>query len=114
MTLAVLCLAGERRNSDSSPGRTIPGWTIDIELALQSVGGQAESIMPCYGPELIHTMRTVLDEVMTKIPVDQATPSVKAHVAEFILKAAAEGQTTYDSLLTSASTQIQTILSMLS
>lgn len=70
--------------------------------------------MPCYGPELIHTMRTVLDEVMTKIPVDQATPGVKAHVAEFILKAAAEGQTTYDSLLTSASTQIQTILSMLS
>lgn len=70
--------------------------------------------MPCYGPELIHTMRTVLDEVMTKIPMDQATPSVKAHVAEFILKAAAEGHTTYDSLLTSASTQIQTILSMLS
>ena len=70
--------------------------------------------MPCYGPELIHTMRTVLDEVMTKIPLDQATPSVKAHVAEFILKAAAEGQTTYDSLLTSASAQIQTILSMLS
>lgn len=59
-------------------------------------------------------LRTVLDEVMTKIPVDQATPGVKAHVAEFILKAAAEGQTTYDSLLTSASTQIQTILSMLS
>ena len=70
--------------------------------------------MPCYGPELIHTMRTVLDEVMTKVPLDQATPSVKAHVAEFILKAAAEGQTTYDSLLTSASAQIQTILSMLS
>ena len=69
--------------------------------------------MPCYGPELIHTMRTVLDEVMTKIPLDQATPSVKAHVAEFILKAAAEGQTTYDSLLTSASAQIQTILAML-
>jgi hypothetical protein len=70
--------------------------------------------MPSYGPELIQTMRTVLEEVMTKIPVDQATPSVKAHVAEFILKAAAEGQTSYDVLLTSASTQIQTILSMLS
>ena len=47
--------------------------------------------MPIYAPELVQTMRTVLDEVMTKIPVDQATPSVKAHLAEFILKAAAEG-----------------------
>jgi hypothetical protein len=70
--------------------------------------------MPIYAPELIQTMRTVLDEVMTKIPVDQATPGVKAHLAEFILKAAAEGQTSYDALLTSASIQIQTILSMLS
>lgn len=69
--------------------------------------------MPCYGPELIQTMRTVLDEVMTKIPVDQATPGVKAHVAEFILKAAAQGQTNYDGLLASASAQIQAIISML-
>ena len=69
--------------------------------------------MPCYGPELIQTMRTVLDEVMTKIPVDQATPGVKAHVAEFILKAAAEGQTSHDGLLASASAQIQAIISML-
>jgi hypothetical protein len=80
-----------------------------------SVGrASGERIMPSYGPELIQTMRTVLEEVMTKIPVDQATPSVKVHLAEFILKAAAEGQTTYDSLLTSTSSQIQTILSMLS
>jgi hypothetical protein len=70
--------------------------------------------MPSYGPELIQTMRTVLEEVMNKIPVDQATPTVKVHLAEFILKAAAEGQTTYDSLLTATSTQIQTVLSMFS
>jgi hypothetical protein len=70
--------------------------------------------MPCYGPELILTMRAVLEEVMTRIPVEQATSSVKVHMAEFILKAAAEGQTSYDALLTSASSQIQTILSMLS
>jgi hypothetical protein len=35
-------------------------------------------------------------------------------MAECILKAAAEGQTSYDGLLASASSQIQTILSMLS
>ena len=69
--------------------------------------------MASYGPELIQIMRAVLDEVMTKIPVDQATPGIKAHMAEVILKAAAEGQTSYDGLLASASDQIQTILSML-
>ena len=67
--------------------------------------------MPSYGPELIQTMRMVLDEVMTKIPVEQATPGIKAQMAEFILKAAADGQTTYDGLLASASDQIQMVLS---
>src|SRR5215813_2135865 len=57
-----------------------------------------ECIMASYGPELIQTMRAVLDEVMTKIPVDQVTPGLKAHMAQVILKAAAEGQTSYDGL----------------
>jgi hypothetical protein len=69
--------------------------------------------MPSYSPELIQTMRAALDEVMTKIPVDQATAATKAYMAEFILKAAAEGQTSYDGLLAAASDQIQTIVSML-
>src|SRR5438105_2078574 len=34
-------------------------------------------------------MRAALDEVMTKIPLEQATPGIKAAVAECILKAAA-------------------------
>jgi hypothetical protein len=69
--------------------------------------------MPSYSPELIQTMRATLDEVMTRIPADQVTPGIKAHMAEFILKAAAEGQTSYEGLLAAASDQIQTILSML-
>ena len=69
--------------------------------------------MPRYSPELIQIMRAALDEVMTKIPVDRVTPGLKAHMAEVILTAAAEGQTSYEALLTSASNQIQTILSML-
>jgi hypothetical protein len=69
--------------------------------------------MPSYNPELIQTMRAALDDVMTRIPIDQATPAIKAHMAEFILKAAAEGQTSYDALLSAASDQIQTIVSML-
>jgi hypothetical protein len=69
--------------------------------------------MPSYSPELIQIMRAALDEVMTKIPVEHATPGIKAHMAELILKAAAEGQTSYDGLLAAASDQIQTILSVL-
>ena len=70
--------------------------------------------MTSYSPELIQIMRAVLDEVMTRIPAAQATTSAKAHMAEFILKAAAQGQTSYDGLLAAASEQVQTILSMLS
>lgn len=69
--------------------------------------------MPSYSPELVQTMRAALDEVMTKIPSEQATPGVKAYLAECILKAAAEGQTSYEGLIAAASDQIQTILSML-
>jgi hypothetical protein len=63
-------------------------------------GSQA---MPSYSPELIQTMRAALDEVMTKIPVEQATPGIKAALAECILKAAADGQTKYDGLIAAAS-----------
>jgi hypothetical protein len=69
--------------------------------------------MPSYSPELVQTMRAALDEVMTKIPVEQATPGVKACMAQFILKAAAQGQTNYDDLLNAASAQVQLILPQL-
>jgi hypothetical protein len=55
-------------------------------------------------------MRVALDDVMTQIPLEQATPSIKAHMAEIILKAAAAGETTYDGLLTAASQQIHAVL----
>ena len=69
--------------------------------------------MPSFSPELVATMRAALDDVMTKIPLDQATPALKARMAEVILKAAADGQTTYDGFLSAASNQIQTMLSLL-
>jgi hypothetical protein len=70
--------------------------------------------MPNFSPEVIRSMRAALDEVMTQIPFEQATPSVKAALAEYILKAAARGQTSYEDLIAAAAGQIQTILSMLS
>jgi hypothetical protein len=69
--------------------------------------------MASFSPELIQIMRAALEAVMARIPVEHATPSIKAAMAECILKAAANGQTTYDGLLASATDQIQTILSML-
>ena len=69
--------------------------------------------MPAFSPELIQIMRAALDEVMTKVPLEKATPALKAHMAELILKAAAEGQTTYDGLLATASAQIQAVIAML-
>jgi hypothetical protein len=69
--------------------------------------------MPAFSPELVQTMRAALEEAMTKVPVEQATPAIKAYLAECILKAAAEGQTSYEGLIAAAAGQLQTILSML-
>ena len=69
--------------------------------------------MPSYSPELVQTMRAALDEVMTRIPVEQATSGVKTYMAEVILKAAAQGQTNYDDLLKVASAQVPTVPSHL-
>jgi hypothetical protein len=69
--------------------------------------------MAYYSPQLIHTMRAVLDAVMTQVPTSHATPGFKAHLAEVILQAAAQGVTSYDGLVSAASEQIQTIISML-
>jgi hypothetical protein len=69
--------------------------------------------MPSFSPELIQTMRAVLEDAMSRVPVDQATPAIKAYLAEVILKTAAQGQTSYDGLIASALDQIQSILSLL-
>ena len=66
-----------------------------------------------YSPQLIQTMRDALDATMTNVPMSHATPGVKAHLAEIILQAAAQGLTSYDGLVAAASDQIQTIISML-
>ena len=70
--------------------------------------------MASYDPELIQTMRAALDAVMERVPADQASVSIKAALAEFILKAAAQGQTTFDGLVSAAADQIPTIIAMLS
>jgi hypothetical protein len=70
--------------------------------------------MPTFSPALITIMRAVLEEAMTKVPAEQATTLTKAYLAEFILKAAAEGLTSYEGLMAAAINQLPTILSMFS
>jgi hypothetical protein len=43
---------------------------------------------------------------------EHATPGIKAHLAEVILQAAAQGMTSYDGLVAAAPDQIQTIISI--
>ncbi len=58
-------------------------------------------------------MRTVLEDVMSLVPANASNATTKTLLAESILKAAAQGQTSYDDLLAAAAEQIQTIVSML-
>jgi hypothetical protein len=67
-----------------------------------------------FNPALITIMRAVLEEAMTKVPAEQATTVTKAYLAEFILKAAAEGLTSYEGLMVAAINQLPIILSMFS
>jgi hypothetical protein len=68
--------------------------------------------MPTFDPELVQLMRTALEEIMTRIPAEYATSATKAYLAECILKTAAQGQTSYESLLAGAADQIQTVISL--
>jgi hypothetical protein len=67
--------------------------------------------MPAFSPELVQMMRAALEEAMTKVPLERATPEIKTHLAQCILKAAAEGQTSYEGFIAAAADQLTTILS---
>ena len=69
--------------------------------------------MPQFDPELIQVMRRVLEDVMTRVPLEVSGATAKAYLAEAILKAAAQGHTTYNELMVAATDQIQTIVSIL-
>ena len=66
-----------------------------------------------FSSELVQTMRDALEAVMANVPADQVVFGLKAAVAEYILQAAAHGQTSFDGLVTSASDQVQATISML-
>ena len=68
--------------------------------------------MPQFDPQLIQDMRNALEAVMTKVPLEYSTSATKAYLAECILKAAAQGHTSYNELIAAAYDQINVILSL--
>jgi hypothetical protein len=68
--------------------------------------------MPQFDPRLISLMKNALEDVMSRVPLEHATPAAKAYLAECILKAAAQGHTTYNELVSAAADQIQVIVSL--
>jgi hypothetical protein len=71
--------------------------------------------MPSFSPEVVAVMRAVLDDVMSRVPASVSNVSTaKVLLAESILKAASQGQTSYNELFATAMDRIQTIVSMLS
>lgn len=65
--------------------------------------------MPQFGPELVQLMRSVLDDVMTRVPLEASSTTTKAYLAEAILKAAAQGHTSYSELYAAATDQLHTV-----
>jgi hypothetical protein len=70
--------------------------------------------MPQFDPALIEIMKRVLEDTMTRLPSQHSTPAAKAYFAECILKAAAQGKTSYDALIVAAADQIEVFVSLLS
>jgi hypothetical protein len=69
--------------------------------------------MPRFEPELVQIMKNALEDVMTRVPQEYSTQATKAYLAECILKAAVQGQTSYNELVGAAADQIQAVQSLL-
>src|SRR6188472_3376134 len=73
------------------------GFLVFRQQLLTAISGA--TAMPQFDPELIEVMKKVLEDTMTRVPLEHSTPAVKAFLAQCILKAAAQGQTSYDELI---------------
>jgi hypothetical protein len=63
--------------------------------------------MTQFAPRLICLMKMALEDVMSGVPSEYSTPEMKAYLAECILKAAAEGHTSYNELVAAAADHIR-------
>ena len=98
------------KNAASREGRGVGGTTEAYQVGNSwiPIGSQ---LMPHYDLELIQVMRSALEDVMTRVPSEHSTPTTKVHLAEIILRAAAQGKTSYDELVAAAINQMQVAIS---
>ena len=68
--------------------------------------------MPKFDPQLVQAMRTALEEVMKGVPSKYSTVATKAYLAECILKAAAQGRTSYGEFVAAADGQLQEMIKL--
>lgn len=68
--------------------------------------------MPYFDPERVQVMRSALEEVMTRVPSEHSTVTMKTYLAECILKAAAQGQMSRGELVAVAADQIPVAMSL--
>ena len=62
--------------------------------------------------QLVQAMRTALEEVMKGVPSKYSTVATKAYLAECILKAAAQGRTSYSEFVAAADGQLQEMIKL--
>ena len=58
--------------------------------------------MTQFSPQLVKVMRSALEEAMRKVPLEYSSSATKIFLAERILKATAQGQTSYDEFVAAA------------
>jgi hypothetical protein len=68
-------------------------------MSLIQIGSEA---MSQFDPQLVQVMRGALEEAMRRVPLEYSSSATKVYLAERILKAAAQGQTSYDELVAAA------------
>jgi hypothetical protein len=85
-------------------------WRAGFIIAL--INSRRMNAVAKFDPQLAYIMRHALEEVMTKVPPEYSTSSTKAYLAECILKAAAQGHTSFEDLVAAAADQIQNALSL--
>jgi hypothetical protein len=66
--------------------------------------------MEIFDVELVRVMRTALEDVMARVPIEYSTSATKVFLAEYILKAAANGETGYSVFVATAASHIPDVI----
>jgi hypothetical protein len=69
--------------------------------------------MEKFDGELVRVMRAALEDVMTRVPIEYSTTTTKVFLAEYILKAAANGETGYTAFVAAAVSHIPNVIRLL-